>query len=61
MPIISKVLDRIVADPVVIRRLKAKSGRFNIKANGKKVGVSYERSDAGYYTFTPDVPEETKV
>jgi hypothetical protein len=61
MPTVSKILDRVVSDPVVIRRLKGKSGRFKIRANGKEVGVAYEKSDAGYFTFTPDVPEETKL
>lgn len=61
MPTVSKVLDRAASDPVVIRKLKGNSGRFKIKADGKEVGVSYERLPSGYFIFTPDVPESTKL
>lgn len=61
MPTLSKVLDRVISDPAIMRKLKGKSGSFKIRARGKEIGVSYEKSDAGYFTFTPDVPEDTKV
>ena len=61
MPTLSKVLDRAISDPAFMRKLKGNSGRFKIKARGKEVVVAYEKSPAGYFTFTPDVPEDTKV
>ena len=52
---LAKVLDKIVASPVLVRKLKGQSGIFRIKdANGQTVEVNFERTQAGYINFVCD-------
>lgn len=71
MPKLSSVLDKIVSNPVLVRRLN-QSGVLKIRGgDGVLVEVPYEKTAAGYINFTaqdetiviplPDVPKEQMI
>lgn len=51
MPLtIENVLDRVVSNPVLVRKLKDK-GVLRVSDGGKIVEVPYEKTQAGYVNF----------
>lgn len=58
---LSKVLDRVIKTPAFVRKLKAKSGRFKVKASGVEHDIRYEKNEAGYLFFEADETIQLKV